>query len=152
MVTLSPTDRVIQMLQRLHQEGTINKLVEENQHQKSKNSLTGRVERKKLLAQQARHTIVMGNLWQFWIWFTKVLKNPSCISTPGQWYTESCYLPRWLDGTSAQPSIFKQELLPLPQKPARGKLDEQLTTIEIPKDASNVFHVVLCICVMLLCE
>lgn len=65
MVTLSPTDRVIQMFQRLRQERTTNKLVEENQHQKLKNSLTGRVERKKLLAQQARHTIVMGNLWQF---------------------------------------------------------------------------------------
>ena len=61
MVTLSPTDRVIQMFQRLREERTTNKLVEENQHQKLKNSLTGRVERKKLLAQQARHTI----LWQF---------------------------------------------------------------------------------------
>ena len=40
----------------------------------------------------------------------------------------------------------------MPQKAARGKWDEQLITIEIPKDASNVFHVVLRICVMLLCE
>ena len=38
MVTLSPTDRDIQTLQRLHQERTTDKLlvVEENQHQKSK--------------------------------------------------------------------------------------------------------------------
>ena len=67
------------------------------------------------------------------------------------------YLSRWLDGTSAQPSIFKQELLPLPQKPARGKWDEQLITIEILKDASNVWtgpysivYVVLCMCYVVL--